>query len=121
MIKRSRDMVNEVKTKMRGGEGQAIIHHIYKKDELKGNSRLCATITLAPGDAIGEHAHHEEEEIYYMLRGEATVIDDGVPVIIKAGDSVLTRDGASHSIINTGTDICEFMAIINLYESSTPH
>lgn len=115
MIKKSVEMVEDIKVEMRGGEGQAVIKHIYSKEELKGNSRLCATITLEPGDSIGNHAHENEEEVYYMLRGEATVIDDGVPVVVRKGDAVLTRDGATHSIKNTGTETCEFMAIINLY------
>lgn len=115
MIKRAIEMVEDIKVNMRGGDGQALIKHVYSNDELKGNSRLCATITLEPGHSIGEHAHVNEEEVYYILKGEATVIDDGTPVVVKAGDSVMTRDGASHSIKNTGTETCEFMAIINMY------
>lgn len=115
MIKRSADMIEEIKVNMRGGQGQAIIKHIYSNEELKGNSRLCATITLEPGHSIGQHTHNQEEEIYYILKGQATVVDDGIPVIVNAGDAVLTRDGGSHSITNTGKEICEFMAVINLY------
>lgn len=116
MIKRSNEMTKDIKVKMRDGEGQAVIKHIYSKDELKGNSRLCATITLEPGHSIGEHAHNGEEEIYYILKGEATVIDDGQPVLVIAGDAIMTRDGASHSIKNTGSEVCEFLAVINLYD-----
>lgn len=115
MIKRSNEMAVDIKVNMRGGEGQAVIKHLYSKDELKGNSRLCARITLEPGHSIGEHAHNSEEEIYYILKGEATVIDNGEPVIVGPGDAVMTRDGASHAIVNSGSETCEFMAIINLY------
>ena len=115
MIKRSQEMANDIKVNMRGGEGQAVIKHLYKQDELKGNSRLCATITLEPGHSIGEHSHVDEEEIYYILQGQATVIDDGEPVVVGPGDAIMTRGGESHSIMNTGTETCVFMAIINLY------
>ncbi len=115
MIRKNQEMVTEVRNQMRGGEGNTTITHIYKKDELKGNSRLCARLSLEPGASIGDHKHENEEEIYYILSGQGVVIDDGVPKDVVAGDAVLTRDGATHSIRNTGDVALEFMAVINLY------
>jgi mannose-6-phosphate isomerase-like protein (cupin superfamily) len=115
MIRRKDDMDIDVKHEMRGGIGDAVITHIYKKDELKGNSRLCAKLSLEPGASIGNHAHESEEEIYYILNGKGLVIDNGEPIEVYEGDAVLTRDGASHSIENIGTETLEFMAVINLY------
>lgn len=115
MIRRADEMILDVRKEMRGGNGEAVIKHIYKKDELKGNSRLCATITLEPGCSVGTHAHENEEEVYYILRGKGRVIDDGEPIEVNVGDAILTRDGASHSIENIGDETLEFMAVINLY------
>lgn len=115
MIRRKDEMVSEIRTEMRGGKGDTKITHIYKKDEMKGDSRLCAHMSLEPGASVGTHVHENEEEIYYILRGKGVVIDDGEPIEVNAGDAVLTRDGASHSIENTGDETLEFMAVINLY------
>ena len=115
MVKRALVMEKEMKHQMRGGQGTTEITHIYKQDELKGNSRLCARIRLEPGCSIGEHVHENEEEIYYIISGVGQVIDDGVPVNVYAGDAVLTRDGAAHSIENIGDEVLELMAVINLY------
>ena len=115
MIRSSEEMAIDIKKQMRGGNGHAEITHIYKGDELKGNSRLCARIKLNVGCSIGTHTHDNEEEIYYILSGEGIVIDDGVPKEVGAGDAVLTRDGASHSIENSGNEVLDFMAVINLY------
>lgn len=115
MVRRKAEMMSEVRSEMRGGTGDTTITHIFKKDELKGNSRLCAKLSLEPGDSVGTHIHDSEEEIYYILKGKGVVIDDGMPVEVNEGDAILTRDGASHSIKNTGDTTLEFMAVINLY------
>ncbi len=115
MVRRTEEMVTEFRKRMRDGDGTAEIKHIYKGDELKGNTRLCAQITLEPNASIGTHIHENEEEVYYILEGEGEVIDDGQPVAVKKGDAILTRDGASHSIRNTGNADLVFMAVINLY------
>lgn len=115
MIRREKEMKVDIKPEMRGGKGQASIKHIYAGDELKGNSRLCSTITLEPGSSIGTHIHENEEEVYYILRGKGLVIDGDEPIEVNPGDAVLTRDGASHSIENIGEDTLEFVAVINLY------
>ena len=115
MIRRAEEMEREIRKEMRGGKGEAHFTHVYKKDELKGNSRLFARITLNPGCSIGDHTHNEEEEIYYILTGKGLVIDNGEATEVFAGDAVLTRDGATHSIENTGDEPLEFVAVINLY------
>ncbi len=115
MVRRESEMVSEIRNKMRDGKGDVKITHIYKKDELKGNSRLCAKLSLEPGASVGTHIHESEEEVYYILKGKGTVIDDCVPVEVNVGDAILTRDGAAHSIENTGDETLEFMAVINLY------
>ena len=115
MIRRADEMVKEVRERMRGGEGSVEMLHIFKKDELKGRARLFAKITLQPGCSIGFHNHDDEEELFYILRGTGTVNDDGKEEIVRAGDAILTGDGAGHSIANTGDEPLEIMATILLY------
>jgi len=115
MIKRANEMVKEIKEQMRGGKGSVEILHIFKQEELKGKARLCAKITLEPGCSIGLHQHDNEEEIFYVIQGKGTVDDNGTLSEVKAGDAILTGNGASHSIENTGDSTLELMAVILLY------
>lgn len=115
MIRRSEEMLQEIREHMRDGSGKVEISHIFQHHELGGKARLCAKITLQPGCSIGFHNHDEEEEIYYIMRGTGTVNDDGREAVVTAGDAVLTGDGAGHSIANTGDEPLEIMAVILLY------
>jgi len=114
MIKRANEMVKEIKEEMRGGKGSVELTHIFMQDELTGKARLCARIKLNPGCSIGLHVHENEEEIYYIIKGNGLVNDNGVESKVFEGDSILTG-GASHSIENTGDEILEMIAIVLLY------
>ncbi len=115
MIKRANEMVKEIKEQMRGGKGSVEILHIFKQEELRGKARLCAKITIAPGSSIGLHQHDNEEEIFYIISGNGMVNDNGNVSEVKAGDSIITGNGASHSVENTGDEPLEMMAVILLY------
>ena len=115
MLKKSENMIKEIIEQMRGGKGKAEITHIFKKEELKGKARLCAKITLNPGCSIGLHAHDNEEEIFYVLKGKGLVNDDGDIKEFSAGDAILTGNGSRHSIENNSDDVVEMMAVILLY------
>lgn len=115
MIKKANDMVKELREHMRDGKGTVEINHIYKQNELATKCRLCAKIVLNPNCSIGTHAHVDEEEIYYILKGKGVVIDDGIPQEVTVGDAILTGNGAEHSIENIGDEPLEMMAIVMLY------
>jgi mannose-6-phosphate isomerase-like protein (cupin superfamily) len=115
MLRRSEEMLNELKEQMRGGKGTVELTHIFKQGEIKGKARLCAKITINPGCSIGLHQHVEEEEIFYFIKGVGQVDDNGVKSGIRAGDALLTGGGASHSVENTGSEPLEMVAIILLY------
>jgi len=114
MIIRRNEMKKEVKEKMRGGEGDAQL--IYLVDcEKEKNVRLITELTLPPGSSIGQHNHESEAEYYLIISGSATVNDNGVDTQVQAGDAVVTKDGASHSIKNTGTVPLVLHAVIVTY------
>ena len=115
MIKRAKDMVKEVKVKMREGKGSAELTHIFTQEELTSRTRICAKITIEPGSSIGLHDHVNEEEIYYILTGTGVVDDNGTIKDIGPGDALLTGGGASHSIENTGKTTMEMIAVVILF------
>ena len=65
-----------------------------------------------PGSGIGQHKHIKETEYYIITEGSGVVLeDDGKKDVIK-GDVVVTGNGQSHSIENTGDTVLKFIAVI---------
>ncbi|MDZ7261157.1 MAG: cupin domain-containing protein [candidate division KSB1 bacterium] len=115
MIRKSSEMEQTVRENMRGGQGKITITQIFKQEELKGHCRLCARITIGPGDSIGFHEHVDEEEIFLILRGRGEVVENGSKQEVVAGDAILTGGGAGHAIKNIGNEPLELIGIILLY------
>ena len=115
MIKRAEEMKSAVKVNMRDGDGQVVVTNILESGEYKGRSRLVATLTLEPGCSIGEHVHENEEEIFYVIEGEAQYLDNGEWVTLRKGDSCLCLGGQTHSIANRGDKTLVVVAVILTY------
>lgn len=113
MVHKRDDMPTEVREQMKGGNGSVTLCHL-EQDNMPPNARLFATLTLTPGSSIGEHVHEGEAEMFYFMRGEGVVIDDGVRIPVKAGDAMTTMDGHAHSVENTGAEDLVLVAAIVL-------
>lgn len=111
MIKRN--MRAEEKECYVQGEGTTYLQHILEKEELCGHGRLYAKNILPPGASIGWHVHHDEFEIYYILKGTAVYEDcDRSVSEISEGTATITGDGQGHSIANHSDEDVEFTALI---------
>ncbi|MDD5226441.1 MAG: cupin domain-containing protein [Candidatus Omnitrophica bacterium] len=115
MIKKKSSRETEKRKDMRGGTGEVTIRHYLKPDEIKARTRLCAELILPPGTSIGPHDHVEEDEIYIIQKGQGLMTDSGKEFPVAAGDAVLTGQGASHSVKNTGAGDLVITAIIIKY------
>jgi mannose-6-phosphate isomerase-like protein (cupin superfamily) len=114
MLNQRESMKTDTKEKMRGGEGT--VHFTYLTDcEGEKNIRMLAELTLPPGASIGYHRHDNETEYFLILSGAGEVNDNGTVKPVKAGDAVITGNGASHSIKNTGGVPLVFHAVIVTY------
>jgi mannose-6-phosphate isomerase-like protein (cupin superfamily) len=114
MVIKRNEMKTEVKEKMRDGDGPARLTYLVDAANEK-NTRLLAEITLEPGCSIGYHRHDKETEYFFIISGNGMVNDNGEDLRIKAGDSIITGNGASHSIKNTGNIPLVLHAIIVTY------
>ena len=113
LIKRN-EMKTEVKEKMRGGEGKVEFVHMVDCANEK-NIRLLAELTLKPGSSIGNHSHENETEYFVILSGGGVINDNGTEKPVKAGDVVVTGNGASHGLRNNGSVPLVFHAVIVTY------
>ena len=115
MIVQKGERKTEFKEKMRDGEGSVKIVYLVDTEKEK-HTRMLGEITLNSGCSIGYHQHVNETEYYFILSGTGTVNDDGIEKKVRAGDSIITGNGASHSIKNTGTEPLVFHAVIITYD-----
>ena len=115
MIRRHDEMDVEVRENMRGGQGKVTIRHFFKKDEFKAKNRLCSELTLPPGAGIGMHQHENEDEVFIITKGSGILDDGKTQTKVSKGDAILTGNGASHAISNTGKEPMEIIAIITCY------
>ena len=114
MVIHRNEMKSEDKEKMRGGDGSVRLTYLLDAEKEK-HTRLLAEVVLNPGCSIGNHNHENETEYYFIISGTGIVNDNGKDVQIKAGDSIATGNGASHSIKNSGTVPLVFHAVIITY------
>mgnify|MGYP004668256691 FL=1 len=111
MIRRSEEHPVEERLKMRDGNGVVEVVSL-EKELLPEKCRLFGLIRLKPGCSIGEHEHVGEAEMFYFVSGEGTVPDAGKRVAVRAGDSMTTPSGHSHSVENTGSEDLLLVAAI---------
>ncbi|MCL2233107.1 MAG: cupin domain-containing protein [Treponema sp.] len=116
MIKKQASIRREEMEKARGGVGITVFNHLLEKTEMRANCRMFTRITLEPGNSIGVHKHEEEEDVYYILKGVATVNDNGETVTLHPGDVAFAQSGDSHGIANDGQETLEFVSVIMTYQ-----
>jgi len=115
MLKKKIDQKVEKRSAMRGGTGEVTVRHYLRSDEIKARTRLCAELILPPGASIGLHGHVNEDEIYLIQKGQGRMTDGEKEFAVAAGDAILTGQGTSHSIQNTGPEDLVVTAVIIPY------
>lgn len=112
MITRKEECKSETREHMRGGAGEVCITHFTDRDGLYGKGRMFSKILLKPGCEVGNHDHHNEEEIFFIIKGQGTYNDNGVLSVVKEGDITFCQDGESHGLINDTDSDLEMVALI---------
>ena len=114
MITKKDDRVKTVRSNLKDGQGNVNIFDLTTKESIPKNLRLCSEFVLKPGESIGAHAHVGETEIYYVISGEGSVLDDGEFRKLYPGDTAITDGEKPHSIVNDGSEDLRFVGIIVL-------
>jgi len=115
MITKNTACIAEERAAMRGGKGTVRVEHWFKPEHFTAKVRLCARLVIPPGASIGEHAHEADDEVYIVLAGNGRILEKGAWVEIAAGDAILTGNGGSHSVENTGQEPLVIAALIMVY------
>jgi uncharacterized cupin superfamily protein len=80
--------------------------------------------TLVPGARSSHrHWHEQEDEFLYMLGGEATVIEDDGPHVLRAGDAACWPAGVpnAHHVVNRSGAPCTYLIVGSRLPSDTVH
>ena len=112
MIRKANDQRRSLEPELKGGRDTVRLTHILEEAESYGTGRLFGISVIPPGGSIGYHTHKGDFEIYYILKGSAKVVDNDVEDVLGPGDSMICREGESHSIENIGNCDLEYVAII---------
>ncbi len=101
MLVKKNTHADVLKPNMRGGEGTVVIKPIADgAEQLPAKCRLFGTIHIPAHGSIGVHEHVGECEMFYILEGTPTILDDGEEYIAQPGDCILTHSGHSHGVKN---------------------
>lgn len=83
--------------------------------ETGGISQFGAFVeTLPPGSSSSDrHWHENEDEFLYMLAGEATVIEDDGPHVLRPGDACCWPAGVpnAHHVTNRSDAPCSYLVV----------
>lgn len=86
------------------GEGEMHARFAFKQYARFGNKndsgwRFFGIVEFPVGTTAGLHLHEGDDEFFYILDGEAVIVQDGEERTVTQGDIVLTRCGSTHGIV----------------------
>lgn len=116
MIIRANELAKENIEGYAGGQGVLEFTTLVPTELLKDEAKLFKVIRFQPGAGLGEHAHVDNFEVYYILGGHGIAVDNGQEYEVTTGDVVYTADGASHSIRDAGNGDLVMLACV-IYEN----
>ena len=106
------EMKREPKVELRGGKGTLTFTHIVPPELLHRAGTQLGIMTIPPGCSIGVHAHTDNFETYYLIKGTGRVTDGGEERILTEGEAEMADCGNTHSIENIGDCDLELLAVI---------
>ena len=113
MIRRKEECTSQIREHMRDGEGQVLVTNLFEKSELI-NCRMLGTLTLEKDCGVGVHVHENEQEYFYVLKGDPIYYDDDEEVQLHEGDVSICEDGHRHGIVNRNQEPAIVLACILL-------
>lgn len=94
------------------GIGRMQRDRLLEGDQLGGECSYVAQISLEPGCSIGIHQHVGDSEMYFLTSGTATYTENSTEYQVKKGDVLYCPDGSFHGIVNSGSEMLSFVAVI---------
>jgi quercetin dioxygenase-like cupin family protein len=93
------------------GNGSIQIGRIFHHEKLEAPWHFIEYLVVLPGVTIGEHRHGKNEEIYFILEGQAKMTINGQEHEVKPGDFILNRAGWEHGLRNESSAEVKILVI----------
>jgi mannose-6-phosphate isomerase-like protein (cupin superfamily) len=91
---------------------------VMGKEAFQSDLRWVDLCIVKPRAQIGVHEHHVDDEIYYILRGTATMVVNGEERAVAPGDCILLRCGGWHGLRNDSDDEVHVLVVDLLLSSA---
>ena len=76
-----------------------------------GDGYKTKSITVKPGKRLSYQKHARRSEHWFVVRGEGTVVLNGMSSDVRAGSAVDVPVGVAHRIANTGDEDLVFVEV----------
>lgn len=96
-----------------GPPHQRVIRHLAAPWTIGSRNVWVGTSAVDPGFTSNEHAHEDQEEIFYCLSGRGKCRVDGEAVDMRPGDLVYVLPGSKHQLVNDGDEVFKVLAIVS--------
>ncbi|MBE6969895.1 MAG: cupin domain-containing protein [Ruminococcaceae bacterium] len=112
MLKRLNETTHEEMKNLWNGGGSVIMQKFLTAEDTNNKLKFANIVTIEPGCGIGPHPHTTNAEIYWVIEGEPTYLEDGQEYTLQPGDITYTADGHIHGIENRSDKTVRVAAII---------
>jgi quercetin dioxygenase-like cupin family protein len=68
-------------------------------------------LTLEPRERGRIHRHHRQEELYLVLAGTLTIVIEGEPHELRAGELARVAPNVRRQLVNAGDERCVLVAV----------
>lgn len=86
-----------------GHRGDAFSKMLVRPENMGSRLLDFRISSYQPSAHVATHAHQVQEQVYYVLEGQAVMELDGKRRVVRPGTTVFIPPGVEHAIYNTGT------------------
>jgi mannose-6-phosphate isomerase-like protein (cupin superfamily) len=99
-------------------ESETVANDNFRKVLYTGVNTQLVLMTLQPSEDIGNEVHKNVDQFFRIEEGEGkVVINEKEEIAVKAGSSIVIKQGTYHNIVNTSST--KKLQLYSLY--SPPH
>jgi mannose-6-phosphate isomerase-like protein (cupin superfamily) len=94
-----------------GGNGVISFRRLLSEEAFASAIDFVDLSIVPSGCTIGQHSHHDSEELYFIASGTPLVTIDGQSRRLTRGDLSVVRSGQWHELINDTSEPVEIFVV----------
>jgi mannose-6-phosphate isomerase-like protein (cupin superfamily) len=100
-----------LRTADHGGNGAISFRRLLSEEAFASAIDFVDLSIVPAGCTIGQHSHHDSEELYFIVSGTPLVTIDGRSRRLARGDLSVVRSGQWHDLINDTAEPVEIFVV----------